>query len=182
MQALSNLSYFIVDSLLSLAIALLIIRILLAWVKADFYNPIAQFVVKVTDPLINPIRRIVPAVGRLDSGTWLIIFGLSLLHLYLILTLREVPFHIIQLIPIAVIAVASKLITILLYSVMIRAVMSWFVNPYSSNNSMLSILDSLTQPMLTLARRYIPPAGVIDLSAMAVIFVLYCALIILRSV
>ena len=181
MQALTNLSYFIVDSLLSLYIALLIIRILLAWVKADFYNPIAQFVVKVTDPVVKPIHRIVPALGRIDSGTWLLIFGFSLLHLSLILTLREIPFNIVQIIPIAVIAVAEKLITILLYSVMIRALMSWFTNPYSTNNPMLSILDSLTQPMLSLARRYIPPAGVIDLSAMAVIFVLYCASILLRS-
>ena len=182
MQALTNLSYFIVDSLLSIYIALLIIRILLAWVKADFYNPIAQFIVKVTDPMVNPVRRIIPALGRIDSATWLLIFGLSLLHLYLILTIREVQFHIVQIIPIAIIAVAEKLITILLYSVMIRAVMSWFVNSYSNSNPMLSILDSLTQPMLSLARRYVPPAGVIDLSAMAVIFVLYCVLIMLRSV
>ena len=69
MQALTNLSYFIVDSLLSIYIALLIIRILLAWVKADFYNPIAQFVVKVTDPMVNPVRRIIPALGRIDSAT-----------------------------------------------------------------------------------------------------------------
>ena len=182
MQALTNLSYFIVDSLLSLYIALLIIRILLAWVKADFYNPIAQFVVKITDPIVTPMRRITPALGRIDSATWLVIFGLSMLHLYLILTLREVPFNIVQIIPIAIVAIADKLITILLYSVMIRSVMSWFVNPYSTSNPMLSILDSLTQPMLSLARRYIPPAGVIDLSAMAVIFVLYCAIIMLRSV
>ena len=115
MQALTNLSYFIVDSLLSLYIALLIIRILLAWVKADFYNPIAQFVVKITDPIVTPMRRITPALGRIDSATWLVIFGLSMLHLYLILTLREVPFNIVQIIPIAIVAIADKLITILLY-------------------------------------------------------------------
>ncbi|MDG0995689.1 MAG: YggT family protein [Gammaproteobacteria bacterium] len=182
MQALTNLSYFIVDSLLGLYIALLIIRILLAWVKADFYNPIAQFVIKATNPVVNPMHRVIPAWGRIDSGTWLLIFGFSLLHLYLILTLRDVSFNIIQIIPLAAISMAEKLITILLYAVMIRAVMSWFANPYSNNNPMLSILDSLTQPMLSLARRYIPAVGAIDLSAMAVIFVLYCASIILRSI
>ena len=128
------------------------------------------------------MHRVIPAWGRIDSGTWLLIFGFSLLHLYLILTLRDVSFNIIQIIPLAAISMAEKLITILLYAVMIRAVMSWFANPYSNNNPMLSILDSLTQPMLSLARRYIPAVGAIDLSAMAVIFVLYCASIILRSI
>ena len=61
--------FFILDTLIKLYILTFILRIMLQWVRADFYNPISQFIVRVTNPVVVPFRRVIPSIGRLDTGT-----------------------------------------------------------------------------------------------------------------
>src|SRR5215470_16963504 len=60
---------FIVDTLLSLALFVVLARLLLQWARADFRNPIAQAVVRITNPLILPLRRILPPMGKIDTAS-----------------------------------------------------------------------------------------------------------------
>src|ERR1700755_214635 len=64
-----NALIFIVDTLLSLALFVVLARLLLQWARADFRNPIAQAIVRITNPLILPLRRILPPVGKVDTAS-----------------------------------------------------------------------------------------------------------------
>ena len=68
MNALQNVSVFLIETLFSMYISAVILRFLLALVRANFYNPISQFIVKITNPLLVPLRRIIPPVGKIDSA------------------------------------------------------------------------------------------------------------------
>src|SRR5947208_17020839 len=60
---------FIVETLLSLALFVVLARLLLQWTRADFRNPLCQAVVRMTNPLILPLRRVLPPIGKLDSAS-----------------------------------------------------------------------------------------------------------------
>ena len=64
-----NALYFLVDSLLSLALFVALLRLLMQWSRADFRNPVAQAVVKVTNPLIMPLRRVLPPINKIDTAS-----------------------------------------------------------------------------------------------------------------
>ncbi|MGH8034876.1 MAG: YggT family protein, partial [Lysobacterales bacterium] len=58
---------YLVGTLIDLYVAAVLLRLLLQWVRADFYNPLSQFLVKLTNPALVPLRRVIPAIGRLDT-------------------------------------------------------------------------------------------------------------------
>src|ERR1700761_1284290 len=60
---------FFVDTLLSLALFVVLARLLLQWARADFRNPIAQAIVRLTNPLILPLRRVLPPIGKVDTAS-----------------------------------------------------------------------------------------------------------------
>jgi len=78
MEAITYLLRFAFDALL----IILIMRVWLQWVKADFYNPLSQFIVKVSNPLVVPVRRIVPGLGGLDLATILIAYAVATLKFF----------------------------------------------------------------------------------------------------
>ena len=92
---------FIVSTLAQLFLLVMLLRFWLPWLKADFRNPVAQGILRITSPLIIPLRRIIPPIGRLDTATVLIAFGLQYLTLFLIIKLTG---HSVQFGPIAVTA------------------------------------------------------------------------------
>lgn len=76
---------FIVPTIIQLYIIILLLRVWMQWVRADFYNPFSQFVVKVTQPIVGPLRRLIPAVGAIDTATLLVAY---------ILTVANILFHV----------------------------------------------------------------------------------------
>jgi len=81
----------------------------------------------------------------------------------------------------SILQVLSTILTILIYAILIRAVLSWFQNPYQQENPLVSVVYSITEPLLRPARKILPPVNMIDLSAFFVILILYCLQIIIRS-
>ena len=73
----SNAFSFLVGTLIDLYIAAVLLRLLLQWVRADFYNPVCQFLVKVTNPVIVPMRRVIPSIGRLDTSSVVLMVALQ---------------------------------------------------------------------------------------------------------
>ncbi|KGJ96260.1 YggT family protein [Colwellia psychrerythraea] len=156
MEAVIYLLRFAFDALLMI----LIIRVWLQWVKADFYNPLSQFIVKVSNPLVVPLRRIIPGLGGLDLATVVIA--------YVVATLKFVTLAALSGESLGVLAFYIGLLVLLkqagflLFIIMIvMAIMSWVVQGY---NATLMVLSQLTDPFLRPIRKIIPNLGGLDLS------------------
>ncbi len=164
---------FVIDSLFSLYILAVLLRFLLQWCGADFYNPISQFLVKATHPPLKLLRRFVPSIGKIDSSSLVLVLSLQMLADFSILLLKGVAINIGALTILSLTQLISLLINIFIYAVFARAILSW-MNP-GTFNSASSILHSLTEPVLNLCRKFIPDLGGIDLSPLAALMLLQLA-------
>jgi len=81
---------FLVDTLFSLYIMAVMLRFLLQWVRADFYNPLSQFLVRITQPLLHPLRRLVPGWGGFDFSAVLLMIILQMISLALLMMIAGV--------------------------------------------------------------------------------------------
>lgn len=147
-----------------------LLRFLLQAVRADFHNPVSQFVVRITAPLLKPLRRVVPAVRGYDLASLVLAWLLKALELSIIGALigaAAFPATLVWAVP----ALVSLVINIFLFAILIVVILSW-INPQGYNPAMV-ILHRLTAPLLEPARRLIPAIGGIDLSPMLVMVGLY---------
>lgn len=163
----------VIDSIASLYILAVLLRFLLQWCGAAFYNPISQFLVKVTHPPLRLLRRFVPAIGKIDTSSLVLILILQMLANFTILILKGVSIDIGALTILSITDLVSLLINIFIFAIFARAMLSW-LNP-GAYDSATSILVSLTEPLLTMCRRYLPDLGGIDLSPLAVLLFLQLA-------
>ncbi len=182
MHAATNVLIFPIHALFTLYVGAILLRIILSATRADFYNPISQFLVTITNPLLVPLRKALPSIGRIDTASWVLVFGLKALEIFLLLYIIELQPSIDVLILSAILQVIIMIVSIFLYAVIIRAILSWFAGMDMGHNPILSLLNSITEPVLAPARKIIPPSGMFDLSAMAVILILYSILVALRSI
>ena len=88
MSALQNVGIFLVDTLFSLYIGAVLLRLLLALARANFYNPLSQFLVKITNPVLVPMRRMIPAMGKVDTAAVVLAVGLTVIKVLLLLGLK----------------------------------------------------------------------------------------------
>lgn len=181
MNAANNVLTFLLHTLFSLYIGAILLRIILSATRADFYNPISQFLVTITNPVLVPLRRVFPSIGNIDTASWVAIFTLKAIEIILLLSIRGASIQPAGVVVLTILGVITAIVTIFLYAIIIRAVLSWFGGAYQQQNPMLSLLNSITEPILRPVRRLIPPIGMFDLSAFVVILGLYSILIILKS-
>ncbi len=163
---LSTPLIFLVQVVFGLYALIVMLRFLLQWVRADFYNPVSQFIVKATSPVLNPLRRIIPGVGGKDIASLVLAWLVLALQGLLILAIGRSVFAPLAALLLAIPDLVELTINIFLYSILIVVVISW-VNP-GSHNPAVAILYSLTEPVMRPARRLLPPMGGLDLSPMLV--------------
>jgi YggT family protein len=163
---------FLIETLVGLYILAVLLRFLLQVVRADFYNPIAQFLVAVTNPLLRPLRRVIPGVFGLDLASLVLLAALELAKLALLQALRGVAASPAVLAVVGLAELLQLTLYVFLVAVFIRALLSWF-NPYPNPASQL--LVRLTEPLLRPARRALPAPGGVDLSPLVVIIALVLA-------
>lgn len=159
---LVNPAIFLIDTLVSLYIFALLLRFLFQWVDADYYNPISQFLIKITHPPLRMLRRFIPSIGRIDTASLVLMLGLQMLGGYLIFLLQDTSLTFPALTVWSFVQLLDLLFNVYFFAIIIRAVLSW-VNP-GSYNPAVSLLYSLTEPLLRSGRRLLPPIGGIDLS------------------
>lgn len=164
---------FLIDTLFSLYILAVLLRFLLQWCGADFYNPISQFLVKVTHPPLRILRRFVPSIGKIDTSALILVLTLQMLADFSILLLKGVTINIGALTILAITQLISLLINVFVFAVFARAILSW-MNP-GAFNAAASILTTLTEPLLDICRKVIPDLGGIDLSPLAALLLLQLA-------
>jgi YggT family protein len=161
----ANAGTFLIDVIFGLYIGAVMLRLFLQWARADFYNPLSQAIVKVTNPVLRPLRRYIPAIGRVDTASVVLILALQMLNLWLSLALSGAVGAGIG--GIAVMAVAellSKALYIFMFAIFIQVIASW-VSP-GAYNPALSLVDSITEPVLRPLRSVLPSLGGLDLSPM----------------
>ena len=164
---------FLIDTLFSLYILAVLLRFLLQWCGADFYNPISQFLVKVTHPPLRILRRFVPSIGKIDTSSLILVLSLQMLADFSILMLKGVTINIGALTILSITQLVSLLINVFIFAVFARAILSW-LNP-GTFNAASSILATLTEPLLDICRKVIPDLGGIDLSPLAALLLLQLA-------
>ena len=169
---------FLLDTFAQLYLLILLLRFWLPLMRANFRNPVAQGVLKYTSPLVVPVRRYVPSVGRLDTATALLAFVIQFVVSLLILLLGYGPeaFGILasaagflSMAAAAFINLAILSVLMFIVAIVIRVILS-LVGRYFGPLS--DLLADLTEPLLQPVRRLIPPLGIIDLSAYIVIVLL----------
>ena len=164
---------FLIDTLCSLYLMAVLLRFLLQWCGADFYNPISQFLVKITHPPLRIMRRFVPSIGKIDSSSLVLMLSLQMLADFSILMLKGVSINIGALAILSMTQLISLLLNVLVFSVFARAILSW-MNP-GAFYAAASIVDALSNPILNLCRKMIPNLGGIDLSPLAALLLLQMA-------
>ncbi|MCP5450014.1 MAG: YggT family protein [Gammaproteobacteria bacterium] len=155
------------------------LRFLLQCVRADFYNPLVQFLVRITNPLLLPLRRFVPGYRGLDLASVVLAFALQLLEVLLVTALFGRSLDIGGVLLVTVMELLKLLINIYLWGVIIQAVLSW-INP-DPRHPAARVLAQLTAPLLRPARRLLPPVSGVDLSPVLVVVALIFVSLLLQD-
>jgi YggT family protein len=170
---MTNPVVFLIDTVVSLYILAIILRFLFQWTRADFYNPISQFLVKITHPPLKILRRFIPAVGKIDSSSVVLALGVQMLANLSIFALQgQIP-GVATLIVYSFKEIVEIVFNIFVFAVFARAILSWF-DP-GNYNPASSLLQSLTEPLLGMCRKIIPDLGGIDLSPLVALVLLQVA-------
>jgi len=162
---------FLIRALVGAYITLLLLRLLFQLVRADFYNPLSQAIVRLTTPLVVPLRRILPSIGRVDTASLLLAIVFQLLMVYIILWLKSFALPLWQVAWWSALDLLHRLLDIYTFALFFIVIISW-VAPYSRNPAAV-LAAQLTDPLLRPVRGRIPPVAGLDFSVMIVMLFLY---------
>lgn len=179
-----NALLYIVETLLSLTVFVFLLRLLLQWSRADFRNQIAQAVVRITNPVILPLRRVLPPIGKVDTASVVAVILVATVEELILYALNASILPYVGFAPRALVAaIAIRIIVIAiwtyLYAIILYAVLS-LVAQGVGYSPMQAILTSLCEPVLRPFRRIIPPIGGLDLSPLWACIILSALLILFR--
>ncbi|WP_322978850.1 YggT family protein [Pseudomonas sp. C11] len=164
MSGLIEALIYIIQTLGSLYLLIVLLRFILQLVRADFYNPLSQFVVKATKPLLTPLRRIIPGFAGLDLASLILAILVQLVLMVVTLTLMgyNVGGFILQLLVWSVIGVTSLFLKVFFFAMIISVILSW-VAPGSYNPG-AQLVNQICEPLLAPFRRLLPNLGGLDIS------------------
>lgn len=163
-------SDFLISTLTGLVILVVMLRLMLQWVRTDFHNPVAQFILKVTNPMVVPLRRVIPSIGRIDMATVVALFVLQIIAVILIQMLYGRELSPLGLVVMTCGELIGLVFNVYLFAILIQVILSW-VSP--GNPSPISyLLYDLTSPVMMPARRILKPIHGFDLSPMLAMIVL----------
>lgn len=164
MSGFAEALIYIVQTLGSLYLLIVLLRFILQLVRADFYNPLSQFTVKATQPLLKPLRRIIPGFGGLDLASLALAILVQLVLMVLVILIAGAnPAAVdLQLLVWAIIAVTSLFLKIFFFAMIISVILSW-VAPGSYNPG-AQLVNQICEPLLAPFRRLLPNLGGLDIS------------------
>lgn len=162
-----NTLAYLLSMIIQIYTMILLLRVWMQWARCDFYNPFSQFVVKATQPIVGPLRRVLPSLGPIDSSSLLVAFILSLIKaivLFMVVTFQPIIWM-------SALLILLKTIGLMIFWVLlVMAVMSWV----SQGRSPVEyVLMQLTEPLLRPIRNLLPSMGGIDFSPMILVLLLY---------
>jgi YggT family protein len=170
---------YIIQSLLTLALFVVLARLFLQWARADFRNPICQAIVRVTNPVIVPLRRILPPIGKVDTASVVAVILVAIVEIVIVTSLAGFgmpdPVFVLRA---AALEIARTSLWLYFYAIFLYALLS-MIAP-GGYTPLHSLLASLCEPVLAPIRRLIPAFAGIDLSPLWAGIVIQALLILLR--
>ena len=158
----ANAFTYLVGTLIDLYVGAVLLRLLLQWVRADFYNPLSQFLVKLTNPALVPLRRVIPALGRLDTASVVLMLLLELMGTWIVIMIGGSPMSWPQVLAFCVIKLLMTLLMTYFFLIIIAVILSWLAQ--GLRHPFIPLVFQLTEPVLKPIRKFIPPIAGIDLS------------------
>jgi YggT family protein len=179
MSAFNEIFGYLIQTLLSLYLVAMLLRFLLQLVHADFYNPICQFLVKVTNPLVLPLRKVIPGFAGMDMASLLLAIGLQLAGIVALLMINSLGLPgIVQLLLWSVLGVIGLLVNIYFFALLAMIILSW-VAP-GSQHPAIYLLHQITEPVMAPVRKMLPAMGGLDFSPILVFILINVIQIALR--
>ncbi|HEY0230745.1 MAG TPA: YggT family protein [Dokdonella sp.] len=173
MHYFASAGQILINVLFGALIALVVLRVLLQCVRANFYNPVCQFLYKITNPVLMPLRKVIPAWRNLDVAGVLLAWLLTAIELgllYIVVGQR------LGLIGLGVMALADLVdfVLMLYFGLILVRVFLSFVSVERAN-PIVPLIVQLTDPVLKPLRRFIPSVAALDLSPMAAMLIILLA-------
>ncbi|MBD8614392.1 YggT family protein [Pseudomonas putida] len=171
MYGLNTAAIYVVQTLGSLYLLIMLLRFVLQLVRADFYNPLCQFIVRATQPLLKPVRRIIPSLFGLDMSSLLLAIVIQMIIMALTLLLAYgTTGNPLQLLVWSIIGVTALFLKIFFFAMIISVILSW-VAPQSHNPG-AELVNQICEPALAPFRRILPSLGGLDISPILAFMVL----------
>jgi YggT family protein len=169
----ANAGQIVIQFVFGALIALIVLRVLLQWVRANFYNPICQFIYKATNPVLMPLRKVIPAWRNLDIAGIVLAWLATTLKLVLLYATVGQTLGVLGLVVLALADLVDFVLLLYIVLVLVRVVLS-FVGA-DSYHPVVPLVMQLTEPVLKPFRRLIPNVGGIDFSPMVLLLVITLA-------
>lgn len=170
-----NAMLFLISTVFDFYTVVLIMRLVLAWVGADYHHPITQFVVKLTNPIIKPLKRFIPDLRGFEIATILVIILVEACKYFVITMLSFGLPNVLGLFILALGDAIRLILQTLTLALILQVIMSW-VQP---NSPVYDVLHKFTSPIIRPLQRVIPPVAGIDIAPLPAIIILQLLVIIL---
>lgn len=162
----------LIDILVGLYITVILLRFFLQYFRADFYNPLSQFVVKATDPFVKPLRKIVPGFGGIDVSSLLLAYIVILLKIVLLHVISgQLNFNVVFILLLSIVDLLQNILRLFMFLILIRVILSW-VSP-AGHNPILAVIGQISEPVVAKFRSFLPPMGGFDLSPMIALLLIF---------
>ncbi len=166
---LVQIAQFFLDTLVEPYAALLLFRFHLQWLRAPLRNPLGEFITVLTNPLVLPLRRMIPAIRMMDTATLMLAFGVEMAYLSAFVLLHGHPLDNWLLLAWGLFRLFKLSVYLLMIALFLEALISW-TYPHAP---FAPLLRSVTYPFLRPLRRLVPPKGGLDFSFLILFFLCY---------
>ncbi|MCG4452570.1 MULTISPECIES: YggT family protein [unclassified Pseudomonas] len=171
MIGLSTAAVYILQTIGSLYLLIVLLRFILQLVRADFYNPLSQFIVRATHPLLKPLRKVIPSFAGLDLASLVLAILVQLVLMALVLLLMGYGLdNPLQLLVWSIIGVTALFIKVFFFALIISVILSWVAQ--GSHNPAAELINQICEPLLAPIRRILPSLGGLDLSPIVAFLIL----------
>lgn len=174
MDNLIHAMVFVINTILGLYTAAVMLRFLMQQVRADFYNPLAQAIMKITNPLLLPLRRVLRPWYRIDTAALVLMLLLQLFNVLLVTFIANLPGRYLSYGPgylagWTLLKLVYILVNLYFFTILLEAVVSWFGQGRSPVDGLLRPLNA---PLLRPVRRVVPPVSGLDFSPLIILLLL----------
>ena len=167
---LTNALIFLLSTLTAFCTYILLCRFILQMLNVDFFNPVSQAIVRMTDPPLNPLRRLLPFSKKYDFAAFLIAFSFQVLHVVIVTLLYKSNINLGGTILIGLANTLHKMLNLFTFSILGYVLISWL--SHGGYNPFLDLIKSISLPLLSRTRRLLPSLGGLDFSPMLAIILL----------
>lgn len=165
--SVGNAFAFLVETLFSLYLAALLLRVLLEAVGADYYNPVCQVLLKVTQPLVAPLSKLVPRIGRFNTAAVVLLVAIQTISVIVVTAISGYSLDPLQAFIIAMYRLVRMLLVMYMVLIIAEVILSWVGG--AMRHPIIPLIYQLTRPVLAPIRRVVPTIGGLDLSPLVAI-------------